>query len=69
MFDFYRFYRGYGRLKRGAPPGENGKKQFCFSIFNVLPRIWQRKRGAPPVKTVKMKIFDFYRFYRADASD
>ena len=39
QFDVYRFYRGYGREKRGAPPVKMVKKE-KLRFLPVLPRIW-----------------------------
>ena len=51
--------------KKGVPPpGKTVKKRKC-SIFTVFTADMVEKKGRPPEKIKN----EFYRFYRADASD
>ena len=45
-FDVYRFCRGYGREKRGAPPVKTVKTN--KTVFAVFTTDMVEKKGAPP---------------------
>ena len=62
-FDFYRFYRGYGREKRGAPPPVKTvtKETIRFLPFFTADMVEKKRR--PPGKngkTIKISIFTVF---------
>ena len=63
--DVCRFYRGYGKRKRSAPPVNtlNKRKVFVFSIFTVFTADMVEEKGAPPGKNdkhIKCLIFTVF---------
>ena len=61
-FDFYRFCCGDGRKEKGGSISKNGKTIYFYRFYRGYGR---RKRSK---RLTKITIFNFYGFYREDAS-